>query len=75
MQKFPHGLVPRWWNYALLQKLCNHFQEATQVPLPPVLVIGSHQYHLKTHQEPAIFMFLMIHNVMGILQVIYHMTI
>ena len=48
MQKFPHGLVPRWWNYALLQKICNHFQEATKVPLPPLLVIGA-------HPEPTIF--------------------
>ena len=34
---------------------CNHFQEATQVPLPRTLVIGSHKYHLQTHQEPATF--------------------
>ena len=54
MQKIPHGLVPRWWNYALLQKLCNRFQEATQVPLPLEQVIGSHQYDIQIHQEPTI---------------------
>ena len=55
MKNCPHGLVVRWWNHALLQKVCNHFQLATQVPFPPQQVIGSHQYHLQTHQKPAIF--------------------
>ena len=55
MQKIPHGLVPRWWNHALIQKVCNHFQEATQVPLPQKQVIGSHQDNIQTHQEPTIF--------------------
>ena len=35
--------------------MCTHLQEKTQVPLPPQLVIGSHQDHLQTHQEPAVF--------------------
>ena len=55
MKNFPHGLVPRWWNHALLKKVCNHFQEATQVPLPPQQVIGSHKYDLQTHKETAFF--------------------
>ena len=55
MKKFPHGLVPRWWNYALLKKLCNHFQEATQVPLPPLLGTRSHHYNPQAHPEPTIF--------------------
>ena len=55
MKNCPHGLVPRWWNHALLQQVCNHFQEATQVPIPPQQVIGYHQDNLQTHQEPAIF--------------------
>ena len=52
MKNFPHGLVPSWWNHALLKKVCNHFQEETQVPLPPQQVIGSHQDNIQTHQEP-----------------------
>ena len=35
--------------------MCNHFQEATQVPLPPLLVIGSRCYNPQAHQEPTIF--------------------
>ena len=55
MQNFHHRLVPKYWNHALIEKVCNHFQEETQVPLPPQQVIGSHQYHIQIHQEPAIF--------------------
>ena len=55
MKNFSHGLVPRWWNHALLQKVCNHFQEVTQVPLPPKQVIGSHKYHIRKIHEPEIF--------------------
>ena len=34
--------------------MCNHFQDATQVPLPPKQIIGSHKSHLQTHKEPTI---------------------
>ena len=54
MKNFPHGLVPRWWNNALLQKVCSHYQEEAQDPLTPQQVIGSHQAHIQTHQEPTI---------------------
>ena len=47
--------IPSWWNHALLQKVCNHFQEETQVPLPQQQVIFSHQDHIQIHQELAIF--------------------
>ena len=36
-------------------KKCAPILEAARVPIPPQLVIGPHQYHLETHQEPAIF--------------------
>ena len=35
--------------------MCNHFQEETQVPLPPQQEIVSNQDHIKTHQEHDIF--------------------